>query len=153
MNKVVVVAFTGGEVDPYILARPDLQNYSACAGLLENAFVTSQGAMELAPGTVYIGETPSSARARLVPWTLSLNESYCLELSAEKMRFISGEAFVTVEGAAATIGSFTDESATIPTGGDPAPDGGSSGIGGPAGGDTGGLSTEGWGNENDGWAQ
>lgn len=116
--------FLGGEVDQYTLARTDLAIHSSTAETLENVYLTARGAMELAPGTIYIGETPSSAVALVRPWAFSLDSAFCLELSENLVRFISDEAYVSLEGAAATVATFTDESAVAPAGGDPAPSGG-----------------------------
>lgn len=123
-SKNPVIGFLGGEVDGITLARVDLDIAPQTARRLENVYLITQGGMELAPGTKFIGETPSSARAWLRSWVFDQDESYCLEWTAGQLRFIFGEGYVTLAGAAATIGSFTDASAAPSGGGDPPPSGG-----------------------------
>lgn len=119
-----IVAFTGGEVDKYTLARTDLAIHSSTAETLENLFLIEQGAMELAPGTIHIGETPSSGVSLVRPWAFSLEAAFCLEISANLLRFITGTGYVLLTGAAATIGNFADQSAAPPAGGGAPPAGG-----------------------------
>jgi hypothetical protein len=120
-----IVNFTAGEWDQYSLARADLSDHANAAETLTNIYLTTQGAMELAPGSEYLAATPSNSVAVLRPWALSLDASFCLELSEMLVRFISvtDGAFVTLAGADATVGTFSDESGAISPGGDPAPDG------------------------------
>ena len=121
-----IVNFTAGEWDQYSLARIDLADHANSAETLENIYLTTQGAMELAVGSKYLRGTPGNGMAVLRGWALSLEASFCLEFSDELVRFISvtdGD-FVSLTGAAATVGTFSDESAVTPSGGDPAPEGG-----------------------------
>jgi len=122
-----VVTFTGGEVDKYTLGRTDLEVHPTTAETMENVFLTTQGAMELAPGTRLVGETLNSGVAIVRPWAFSLEASFTLVFTDEEVQFVSGEGFVTLEGAAATVGTFSDETTTAPTGGDPPPTGGGGG--------------------------
>lgn len=124
-SKNPVIGFLGGEVDGITLARVDLDIAPQTARRLENVYLLSQGGMELAPGTKYIGETPDDQRVWLRSWVFDQDESYCLEWSDSLLRFIFGEGYVTLAGAVATVGTFTDESAAPSGGGDPPPDGGS----------------------------
>lgn len=124
-SKNPVIGFLGGEVDGITLARVDLDIAPQTARRLENVYLITQGGMELAPGTKFVGETPGSARAWLRSWVFDQDESYCLEWTAGNLRFIFNEGYVTLTGAAATIGSFTDQSAAPSGGGDPPPSGGS----------------------------
>lgn len=124
-TKPVVVTFGGGEVDSYTDARTDLVIHPQTAKRLENVSLITQGAMELAPGTKYIGETPGDGVAWLFSWNLSVDFSFMLLLSDGLVQFIFGDGFVTLDGAAATAGVFTDESAPPDAGGGTPPDGGS----------------------------
>lgn len=123
LSKSQVVSFQG-EADDYTLARTDLDIHASLGSRFENVFLIEQGAMELAPGTQFLRETPSSGVAILRPWVFSIDDAFCLEFSDELVRFISGDGYVTLEGAAATIGSFADASTTTPSGGGSAPSGG-----------------------------
>lgn len=122
----VVINFSGGEIDDYALARVDLQGYETCAETLLNVTLTSRGAMELAPGTLYIGTMPGVSILR--PWKFTIGSSYMLELSDELVRFVFDDGYVSLDGAAASVGTWSDESAAPPAGGDPAPDGGTADI-------------------------
>lgn len=127
-NKAFVVAFSGGETDDYQQARVDFDVHPTTAARLENVFLVEQGAMELAPGTQYLRETPSNAVAILRPWVFSLENAFCLEFSGSLLRLIQDDGYVTLTGATATPGTFSDQSSTAPAGGDPAPpSGGGSG--------------------------
>lgn len=122
-SKFQVVNFAGGETDSYADGRIDLDVHPTTAQRLENVFLTEQGAMELAPGSLFMRATPSNGVAIVRPWMFNLDNAFCLEFSDELLRFISGDAYVTLTGAAATVGTFSDESAVAPAGGDPPPSG------------------------------
>ena len=124
-----IVNFTAGEWDQYSLARTDMSDHANAAETLTNIYLTTQGAMELAPGSEYLAATPGNGVAILRPWALALDASFCIEFSDELVRFISvtDAAYVSLTGAAATVGTFSDESDVMPTGGDPPPEGGGGG--------------------------
>lgn len=128
-SKSFVVAFSGGETDDYQQARVDFDIHPTTASRLENVFIVEQGAMELAPGSQFLRETPSSGNAIVRPWVFSLESAFCLEFSDEQLRLIQGDGYVSLAGGQATVGTFTDESGTTPSGGDPPPpSGGGSGL-------------------------
>jgi len=133
-SKSQVVSFQG-EADDYTLARTDLDIHASLGSRFENVFLIEQGAMELAPGTQFLRETPGSGVAILRPWVFSIDNAFCLEFSDELVRFISGDGYVELAGAAATVGTFSDQSGATPTGGDPPPAGsGGDGLTPPEGG-------------------
>jgi hypothetical protein len=121
-----IVAFVG-EVDSETLARVDAEEYAGFAEEMENVVITASGAMALAPGTIHIGGTPSNNLAVLQEWVYSSATSLCLVMSDEDLRFIRAEAFLTVPGAAATVGTWSNQSTTPPAGGGAAPDPGTGG--------------------------
>lgn len=125
-SKSAVVSFLG-EADSYALARVDFENHASLGERFENVFLIEQGAMELAPGTQFLRATPSNGLAIVRPWVFSIESAFALELSDELVRFIEGDSYVSLTGAAATVGTFTDQTAVAPSGGDPPPtgDGGS----------------------------
>lgn len=122
-TKPVVLTFGGGEVDSYTDVRVDLSVHGNAAKRLENISLITQGAMELPPGTKYIGDTPDSNPAWLFSWNLSVDFSFMLEVSNLLVRFIFGDGYVTLDGAAATVGDFADSSGPPDTGGGAPPDG------------------------------
>lgn len=133
-SKSEVVAFNAGELGKEALARVDLDNYPRGAEIMENIFPLRQGGMTKAPGTIYVGETPSSAVALLRPFIFSENQRFAMELSNAKVRLIYEGAYVGLQGAAATVGAWSDESGVTSSGGGSAPSGGTSGPPGSGGG-------------------
>lgn len=119
--KNEVVAFNAGELGAEALARVDLQNYPRGAETMENILPLTQGGMTKAPGTQYIAATPSNGVALLRPFIFSETERFTIELSENKLRLVYEDGLVALTGAVATLGTWTDESGTAPTGGGTAP--------------------------------
>lgn len=119
--KNEVVAFNAGELGDEALARVDLANYPRGAEIMENIIPLTQGGMTKAPGTQYIASTPSNGVALLRPFIFSESDRFTLELSENKVRFVFEDGLVTLTGAVATVGTFSDESTTAPAGGGVAP--------------------------------
>lgn len=128
-----ILSFNGGEIGGQALARVDLDIYPRTAEVLENIVPYTQGSMAKAPGTQFLRETPSSAQAIVRPFVFNEDQTFVLEISNGLMRFIQGTGYVSLEGALATIGSWTDGSAAPETGGGAAGSGGSGGVGDPSG--------------------
>lgn len=126
-SKSEVVAFNAGELGKEALARVDIENYPRGSEIMENIFPLRQGGMTKMPGTVHVGSTPSNGVALLRPFIFSETQRFAMEFSQSKIRLIFEGAYVTVAGAAATIGTWTDVSAATSSGGDPPPDGGTAG--------------------------
>jgi len=118
-SKIPVVSFTGGEVDSKTLTQVNLDVAPQTAETMENLYLFTDGGMSLRPGTKYIGTAPGKVILR--PWSFSQDLSFALEIGAGAMRFIFDEGYITLTGAAATIGTFTNSSGSPPSGGDPAP--------------------------------
>jgi hypothetical protein len=138
-----ILSFNGGEVDDPTLARAEIEGYKSRAGLMENIFPYVQGKMSKAPGSKFLDEI--TALAELLdeagealldeagnvllsegeslgivrPFVRSGESAYVLELSAGQIRFIdnSTEEYIMIDGANATIGSWSDQSAAPPSGG------------------------------------
>lgn len=120
--KNEVVAFNAGELGAEALARTDLQNYPRGAETMENIFPLVQGGMTKMPGTIYVATCPGEAELR--PFIFSESVKFALEFSDSLVRIVSDSGLVSLAGAAATIGTWTDESATVSSGGGSAPSGG-----------------------------
>ena len=127
-----LVSFNGGEVGTQTLARADLENYARYAEEMENIFPDLAGSMSKAPGTVYIGTAPSAAILR--PFEFAVTSNAVLELTNTQMRIIVDEAYLTLAGADATLGGWTDQSAAASSGGASAPGSGSGDLSIPGGG-------------------
>ena len=146
MGKInaTVLALNGGEADKQTLARADLDIYSRLAETMENAFPYTNGGMSKVPGSKFLDDVTALAQITdeggtvildedgtseivtegeslgiLRPFVRSREISYALELSANQMRFIDNAtaAYVTITGANATIGAFSDQSAAPSSGG------------------------------------
>lgn len=126
-SKSEVVAFNAGELGKEALARVDIENYPRGSEIMENILPLRQGGMTKMPGTVHVGSTPSNGVALLRPFIFSETQRFAMEFSENRIRLIFEGAYVTVAGAAATIGTWTDVSAATSSGGDPPPDGGTAG--------------------------
>lgn len=155
--NLTTVAFNGGEVDAGTLARADLDIYSRVAETMENVFPYTQGRMEKAPGSQYIDDITALAQITeedgevildeageiivsegeslgvLRPFVRTRDISYSLEFSANQLRFLDNAtvAYVTITGANATVGAWSDQSSAPPSGGDPPISSGSSDVGDP----------------------
>lgn len=141
-----LLRFNGGEIGGQALARVDVESYVATAERMLNILPTVQGTMAKAPGTEFIGQTPSNNPAVLRPFAFNEDQSFVLELSQNVLRWIYRDGYVTLPGAAATLGAWQDLSAAPSTGGGAPPTGGSTGVQDPSGDNSGG----GWGYEDDG---
>jgi hypothetical protein len=126
-SKSEVVAFNAGELGKEALARVDIENYPRGSEIMENILPLRQGGMTKMPGTVHVGSTPSNGAALLRPFIFSETQRFAMEFSEYKIRLIFEGAYVTVAGAAATVGTWTDVSTVTSAGGDPPPDGGDGG--------------------------
>jgi hypothetical protein len=121
-TKNEVVAFNAGELGAEALARTDLQNYPRGAETMENILPLVQGGMTKMPGTIYVATCPGEAELR--PFIFSESVKFALEFSDNLMRIVSDGGLVALAGAAATIGTWSDESAAVSSGGGDAPSGG-----------------------------
>lgn len=88
--------FTGGELDPRLLGRVNADRYGVGAKEITNAWVRVQGGAESRDGLRYVNKAAdNSGDIRLIPWVFNRDQSYVLELTNNKMRFIQQGQFVT----------------------------------------------------------
>ena len=125
--------FNGGEIGGQVLARVDLEIYPQCGEVFENVLCYTQGSLAKAPGTQFIRETPANGQAIVRPFVFNESQTFVLEMSAGLLRFASDDGYVSLAGADATIGSWTDVSAVPETGGGAPSSGGSGEVGNPSG--------------------
>lgn len=121
-TRAELIAFNGGEIGPKTLARTDLDTYARCAETMENIWPTPSGDMSKMPGTIYIDAAPAGDEVLLRSFEYSVSDNLVMVWSDESMKLIYADAFLTIEGATATLGTFSDESAAASTGGGTAPD-------------------------------
>ena len=93
---------------------------------MENILPLVQGGMTKMPGTIYVATCPGEAELR--PFIFSESVKFALEFSDNLMRIVSDGGLVSLAGAAATVGSWSDESGAISSGGGSAPSGGTGEI-------------------------
>jgi len=85
-------AFNAGEFSPRLYGRTDLALYARAAAFLKNFQVTPQGPLVRRSGTRFVSEaSDSTVVSRLIPFVVSDDESYVIELSHLKMRFFRNE--------------------------------------------------------------
>jgi hypothetical protein len=138
-----ILSFNGGEVDAPTLARANIEGYKSFAETLQNVFPYVQGKMSKAPGSEYLdaitalaelldeaGEALLDEAGNVLlsegeslgvvrPFVRSGESAYVLELSAGQIRIINNttKEYVTLEGAAQTVGAFSDQSSAPASGG------------------------------------
>ncbi|HBX94994.1 MAG: hypothetical protein GOVbin52_43 [Prokaryotic dsDNA virus sp.] len=121
-RRFELISFNGGEIGVRSLGRIDLASYARCAETMENVFITPQGELSKAPGTVYIGTAKSGEETVLLrSFEYAVDDNLLMVFSDTNMQLITDDAFVTIDGAAATIGTFSDQSSAPSTGGGAAP--------------------------------
>lgn len=79
--------FSGGEVSPHLYPRVDTQAYGSWLKTACNFFVHPQGGASNRPGTAYVNTAKyEDKQCRLLPFVLSEEEAYVLELGHKYMR-------------------------------------------------------------------
>jgi hypothetical protein len=80
-------SFNAGELSPLMDGRTDQPQYFSGCKVMQNFIPTVQGPAARRGGTRYIGATKSNARAWLVPFEFSQDQSYVLEFGNSYLRF------------------------------------------------------------------
>lgn len=93
--------FSTGELDPLLRARVDLQSYNNALAKATNVLIQPQGGLRRRPGTKHILELPNSSTAsagngvRLVPFQFSVDDSYMLCFTHQRMYVIKDGVVIT----------------------------------------------------------
>lgn len=87
-------SFAAGMLSPRLRGRVDLQQYAAGAEDLTNALVQTQGGATRRPGSYDIAATGLNARVRLVPFIVSSQVAYVLELGNLYLRIFRNRALL-----------------------------------------------------------
>lgn len=99
--------FNGGEVSPTLAHRSDIDKYFQSTEISRNGWPTVEGAWVNRPGSKFIGEYYDEARrSRLISFTFSDEQAYCLEIADRYFRVIRDGAFLA-EAATLTITNVT----------------------------------------------
>jgi len=80
-------SFAGGEISPEMFGRIDDAKFQTGAAKLRNFIATPTGAAENRPGFAFVKATKNNGRARLIPFTYSLNQTMVIELGDHYARF------------------------------------------------------------------
>lgn len=92
--------FSTGELDPLLRARVDLQSYNNALAKATNVLIQPQGGLRRRPGTKHILELPNSSTpsagngVRLVPFQFSVDDSYMLCFTHQRMYVIKNGAVI-----------------------------------------------------------
>jgi hypothetical protein len=93
--------FSTGELDPLLRSRVDLQQYNNALAKATNVLIQPQGGMRRRPGLKYLAELPNSSTpsaangVRLVPFEFSVDDSYMLCFTHERMYVFKDGAQIT----------------------------------------------------------
>ena len=95
--------FATGELDPLLRARVDLQAYGNALAKATNVLIQPQGGLRRRPGTKHIFELPNSSSGassagngvRLVSFQFSVDDSYMLCFTHNRMHVVKNGAIVT----------------------------------------------------------
>jgi len=89
MTSILQASMTGGELSPSLQGRTDLSRYSISMDTLKNWQVNPYGGIFNRSGLEFIVRAKNSYdRIRLITFSFSSDQSYCLELGDEYMRVI-----------------------------------------------------------------
>ena len=92
--------FSGGEVSPHLYARVDSSTYTSWLKTGCNFLVHPQGGASNRPGTAYVNTAKyPSKNCRLIPFVLSEQESYVLEVGDQYLRVHTQAGTLLKDGA------------------------------------------------------
>lgn len=102
-------SFNRGEVSAAALARTDLEPLRLAAEVQENLLPYVLGKGVVRPGTRYLATTPSSNRARLIPFVFSVSDKALLEMTDSTLRVYLDGALITRPAVTSTVtnGNFS----------------------------------------------
>lgn len=95
-TRKLQLSFGGGEIDPEMYSRIDSDQNQSGLAKVQNWLVDPKGPLKKRPGFQRVSSSfDSSRKSRLIPFTYSVDQSLVIELSHEKIRFISDGKPVT----------------------------------------------------------
>jgi hypothetical protein len=93
--------FSTGELDPLLRARVDLQSYANALAKATNVLIQPQGGLRRRPGLKHIFQLPNTSTdsagngVRMVPFQFSVDDSYMLCFTHNRMYVVKNGAVVT----------------------------------------------------------
>lgn len=82
------LSFNAGQQSPLMRYRIDVDNHSMASEQLTNIIVRTKGTASKRPGTEFVDETLVKSNVRLIPFEFSVDDSYVIELSHNKIGFL-----------------------------------------------------------------
>lgn len=95
MANVAQRAFSSGEVAPSLYARTDLQRYGQGLRTCRNFIPLRDGGITNRPGLAHVDNAGGSGLARVIPFVVSGDLAYCLELTNALIRVVLDGVVVT----------------------------------------------------------
>lgn len=96
MTTLIKRNLSGGEIAPELYAHVDLNKYASSVRLLRNFIVARTGGAQNRVGTQFTGEIFNSTKTiRLIPFVISISESYVIELGDLYIRIIFNGKYLT----------------------------------------------------------
>jgi hypothetical protein len=86
------LSFSSGELTPSLAARADLMRFQTGLKTCRNNIVQRHGGVKNRSGTKYVG--PTFGKARLIKFIFNNDQTYVLEFTHEKIRFIKNGAYL-----------------------------------------------------------
>lgn len=106
MANVLTAAFVGGEIDPKLAGRVDLDFYGYACEQCRNMIVEPLGGAYRRPGTKYIATGKTAADpVLLIPFQFSTVQAYMIEAGDEYFRFYRGQGQIEDSGSPYEISS------------------------------------------------
>ena len=101
---IAVPSFTAGELSSRMQGRTDFQKYFNGCTRLENFVVLPHGPVTRRPGTYHVSSIKTNtAKTRLIPFEFSTEQTYCLEVGNQYIRFYKDNGQITSGGSAYEI--------------------------------------------------
>jgi len=102
--KTLQPSFGGGEYAPALRGRTDLARFGISGALISNWIVRPTGGMDSRPGSRFVGEVADSTRkTRLLPFQVSEDIAYIVELGHLTARFIANGAYLVAGGVPVSV--------------------------------------------------
>lgn len=97
MTRLFQSSFSGGEFDPALHARIDLERFSSSLRTMENWYPLEYGPAVNRPGTQFVADESATggSTVRFIPFIYGESDAYLLEFRDEEMRIIRNGALVT----------------------------------------------------------
>ncbi len=86
--RILKNSFIGGEISPELFGRLDIAKVQSGLAACRNFFIQPHGVASNRPGTVFVNAVKNSANfTRLIQFSFSTNQTFCIELGAGYFRF------------------------------------------------------------------